>query len=120
MKATAGGNNELQKSIDLDCGLAGLAVAALGQSITVNAPNGGERWLIGDPVTITWTATGLTGNVRINLLRTGGATVGTIATVHSGHGRQLSLGGRGLDHRRGRCRRELPDPHPFDRYGNRG
>ncbi|TFG74767.1 MAG: hypothetical protein E4H23_11580 [Chrysiogenales bacterium] len=70
-----------KKALILIAALASLAVAALGQSITVTAPNGGERWMIGDPVTITWTATGLTGSVRINLLRTGGATVGTIATA---------------------------------------
>lgn len=69
-----------KKALILTAALAGLAVAALGQSITVTAPNGSESWLLGDPVTITWTATGLTGNVRINLIRTGGAVVGTIAS----------------------------------------
>ena len=61
--------------------LAGLAAALCGQSITVTAPNGGERWLLGDPVSITWSSAGLSGDVRITLLRSGGAVVGTIAAA---------------------------------------
>jgi hypothetical protein len=61
--------------------LAGLAAALGGQTITVTAPNGGERWLLGDPVNITWTSTSVSGDVRILLLRSGGASVGTIATA---------------------------------------
>ncbi len=37
-------------------------------SITVTAPNGGENWEIGSTHQITWTSTGLTGNVRIELM----------------------------------------------------
>ena len=59
--------------------IAAFTAAAFGQSITVTAPNGGERWFLGDAVTITWTSIGLSGNVRINLIRSGGALVGAIA-----------------------------------------
>ncbi len=38
-------------------------------SITVNAPNGGERWLVGSTQRITWTAVNLTGSVLIELNR---------------------------------------------------
>ncbi|MCJ7526195.1 MAG: hypothetical protein MUP71_13375 [Candidatus Aminicenantes bacterium] len=70
-----------KKVLIFTAALAWLAVAALGQSITVTAPNGGERWMIGDPVTITWTAADIPGDVRILLLRSGGALVGTIASA---------------------------------------
>ena len=55
-----------------------------GQSVTVTAPNGGERWTLGDRQNITWTHSGASGNVRINLLDAGGGVVGTIATVPVG------------------------------------
>ena len=70
-----------------------LATAALlaagllcGQSVTVTAPNGGERWSLGEMQNITWTHSGTSGNVRINLLNSGGGVVGTIATVPVGDG----------------------------------
>nr|MBP7205845.1 T9SS type A sorting domain-containing protein [Candidatus Cloacimonadota bacterium] len=37
-------------------------------SITVTSPNGGENWLAGSTHTINWTASGVSGNVRIELL----------------------------------------------------
>ena len=61
--------------------IACLTVAALGQSITVTAPNGGERWTLGDTVTITWTASDIGGDVRILLLGSGGTLIGTIASA---------------------------------------
>lgn len=67
------------KSICIALMIAGVGQAAFGQSITVTQPAGGERWAMGDPVTITWTASGLRGNVRINLITRGGALVGTIS-----------------------------------------
>ena len=39
-------------------------------SITVTSPNGGETWIVGDINNITWTSTGLTENVRIEINRT--------------------------------------------------
>jgi hypothetical protein len=50
------------------------------QTITVTSPNGGESWVIGDPVTITWTCSGISGDVRLVLMRSGGVTVGTIVS----------------------------------------
>jgi len=58
-----------------------LAAVLCAQTITVNAPNGGERWFIGDPVSITWSSSGMSGDVRILLMLSGGATVGTIASA---------------------------------------
>ena len=45
-----------------------------GGSITVALPNGGEMWSIGSTQNITWTSTGLTGNVKIEVSRTGGTS----------------------------------------------
>jgi len=39
--------------------------------ITVTAPNGGESWNIGSTYNITWTSSGVTGNVGIKLFRNG-------------------------------------------------
>ena len=47
-------------------------------SITVEVPNGGEVWNIGTTPTISWTYSNLTGNVKIELSRDGGATWETI------------------------------------------
>jgi hypothetical protein len=57
------------------------AAAALGQSITVLSPNGGESWLLGETRAITWRHEGLTGAVRINLIRPDGTGAGIIARV---------------------------------------
>ncbi|MGB9834826.1 MAG: lectin like domain-containing protein, partial [bacterium] len=38
-------------------------------SLTVTSPNGGESWTIGSTKNITWTSTGLTGDVKIELNR---------------------------------------------------
>jgi len=60
------------------CILLSLAnAAALGQTITVTSPNGGENWALGSTHAITWTSAGVTGNVRILLFR-GGANIGII------------------------------------------
>jgi len=53
------------------------AVSARSQSITVTSPNGGENWALGSTHAITWTSTGVTGNVRVLLFK-GGASVGTV------------------------------------------
>jgi hypothetical protein len=37
--------------------------------ITVNSPNGGEQWQTGSTYAITWTSSGITGNVVIDLYR---------------------------------------------------
>jgi len=48
-------------------------------SITVIAPNGGEAWLIGSTQTIRWSSQSVTGNVKIELSRDGGASYKQIA-----------------------------------------
>jgi hypothetical protein len=55
-------------------------------SITVVSPNGGENWRRGQTRTIQWTATGVTGSVRIDLARDGVNYTETIAgnTVNDG------------------------------------
>ena len=61
---------------------------AFGQSVTVTAPNGGEHWMIGNTQQITWTSSGCSGTVRINLVTAGGGVAGTIAAavpVADGH-----------------------------------
>ena len=47
---------------------------AVVQSITVTSPNGGESWAEGSSHDVTWTSTGVTGNVKIELSRDGGTT----------------------------------------------
>jgi len=44
-----------------------------GGSLTVTAPNGGETWPIASTQNISWISSGLTGNVKIELSRSGGA-----------------------------------------------
>ena len=50
---------------------------ALANTITVVAPNGGESWVIGSSQTITWTSSGVSGNVKIDLSTDGGSTYPT-------------------------------------------
>jgi len=51
------------------------------QSLTITSPNGGETWQRGVAHDITWTQTGLTGNVTIDLYKGGvfSANIGTAA-----------------------------------------
>jgi hypothetical protein len=54
-------------------------------TITVTSPNGGEMWGINTTRTITWTTSGVTGNVRIRLSRDGGQTYSLIGeTANTG------------------------------------
>jgi len=59
-----------------------------GGSLSVSAPNGGENWAIGNTQTISWTSSGLTGNVKIELSRNGGASWSPIATNTPNDGTQ--------------------------------
>ncbi|MCJ7575495.1 MAG: right-handed parallel beta-helix repeat-containing protein [Dehalococcoidia bacterium] len=43
-------------------------------SITVTCPNGAENWTVGSTQTITWTSSGVTGDVRIGISRDGGSS----------------------------------------------
>jgi hypothetical protein len=49
------------------------------QTVTVNSPNGGETLELGSSCSISWATTGVSGNVKIQLRRPGGAIVGVIA-----------------------------------------
>lgn len=42
--------------------------------LSLQSPNGGETFVIGSPLPITWTSSGLSGSLRIELSRDGGAT----------------------------------------------
>ena len=53
--------------------------SAPGATITVTAPNGGESWALGSPHDITWTQSGVSGTVNIDLLRDG-SVLGPIAS----------------------------------------
>jgi len=47
-------------------------------SITVAAPNGGEKWQIGESYDITWTSNKIQGDVKIELSRNNGASYETV------------------------------------------
>ncbi len=49
-----------------------------GGSITVASPNGGETWPIGSVQNISWTSSGLIGNVKIEVSRNGGTSWASI------------------------------------------
>lgn len=66
-----------------------LSVPLSGQAITVTSPVAGENWLISSSRTITWTEDGYSGNVRIQLFRSG-TLVGTIADSVSASSRFLA------------------------------
>ncbi len=52
----------------------GKAFGIAERTLSIVGPNGGERWAIGDTHTIAWTSRFMTGNVRIEISRDGGAT----------------------------------------------
>lgn len=64
--------------VDADGILIGTDNTAGSPSLAVVAPNGGETVTIGLPLTVTWTASGFAGNVRIELSRDGGSTWETL------------------------------------------
>ncbi|MBN2042865.1 MAG: hypothetical protein JW754_03585 [Candidatus Aenigmarchaeota archaeon] len=55
------------------------------RSITVTSPNGGETYNKGETRTITWSSSGITGNVKIDLLK-GGSNEMTLVTSTSNDG----------------------------------
>jgi hypothetical protein len=57
-------------------------------SITVTSPNGDESWAVGSTQTITWTSSGVTGPVRIQLSRNGGLSWTTIINSTNNDGSQ--------------------------------
>jgi len=63
---------------DTSRGVSGNGVAAPTGSITVTSPAGGEQWANNSTHNITWTSTGVAGNVNIQLSRNGGSSWTTI------------------------------------------
>jgi hypothetical protein len=59
-------------------GISGATFTIGGGTITVTAPNGGEAWIIGSTRAITWTSSGITGYVKIELSRNGGTSWTTL------------------------------------------
>ena len=57
-------------------------------TITVTAPNGGETWGLSTAHSITWSSSGITGHVKIELSRDGGATYTTLANSTANDGSQ--------------------------------
>ena len=55
------------------------------QTVTVTSPNGGESWQAGSAQSITWTQTGLTGSVTIDLYK-GGVFQKTLGTADAAAG----------------------------------
>jgi hypothetical protein len=55
-----------------------------GSTITVTSPNGSEDWQAGSSHAITWTSSGVTGNVRIHLYKGGSVVRKLTATTNSG------------------------------------
>lgn len=64
--------------LDADAALIGIAASGGSPSLALSAPNGGGSATLGNPLTITWTASGFAGNVRIELSRDGGTTWETL------------------------------------------
>jgi hypothetical protein len=64
-------------NIFFDISNANFTIVLGGPTMTVTAPNGGESWPIGTSQTITWTSSGVTGNVNIDLSTDGGVTFPT-------------------------------------------
>ena len=56
------------------------------RQITVTAPNGGETWPINSNQTISWTSSGVSGKVKIDLSRDSGVNWGSLvsSTVNDG------------------------------------
>ncbi|MEN6560040.1 MAG: Ser-Thr-rich GPI-anchored membrane family protein [Acidobacteriota bacterium] len=61
------------------------AAEVVGATITVTAPNGGESWVAGSSHDITWTSTGLAGDVTIDLYK-GGVYAKTLGTAAASAG----------------------------------
>ena len=59
---------------------ANFSIIMAANSITITAPNGGESWAAGTIHNVTWTQTGLTGSVTINLYK-GGVYQKTLGTA---------------------------------------
>lgn len=54
--------------------------------LTVTSPNGGESWVVGSTHTVTWTSSGSTGSVDIELSVDNGSTWSTVASATANDG----------------------------------
>jgi hypothetical protein len=68
--------------------LKALSITINPSTLTVNSPNGGEKWALGSSQKITWSSAGITGNVNIQLSRNGGSTWTTIISNTPNDGNQ--------------------------------
>ncbi len=72
------------KIVDHNSTMSGMSKAnfSITGTMTVTAPNGGEKWALGSTQNITWNSTGLTGadSVAIQLWKSG-VKLGVITTV---------------------------------------
>lgn len=57
-----------------DYTLSASLVAVANGSLTLTAPNGGETWSVGALQTVSWTSSGISGNVKLDYSTNGGAT----------------------------------------------
>ena len=68
------GFNPFSRDVTVGPDATGVDFAAAARAITVWAPNGGQRWRIGEARQITWTANFPCSNMRVDLSRDSGAT----------------------------------------------
>jgi hypothetical protein len=69
-------------------GTAWITVTPVAPAITVTSPNGGELWIAGSTLNVTWTSAGSVGNVDIELSTDGGATWQALASDTANDGQE--------------------------------
>lgn len=74
---------------DADGILVGTDTSPGSPTLTLTAPNGGGSVTLGNPLTITWSASGFAGTVRIELSRDGGTTWETLFASTSNDGSEV-------------------------------
>jgi len=83
-------------------------------NLTVTSPNGGEIWPIGSTQVIQWTSSGLTGKVKIQVSRNGGASWSLITASTANDGRfNWTVTGKATTHARIRIT-SVTDPTVLD------
>jgi beta propeller repeat protein len=82
--------------------------------IVVTSPNGGENWEVFSVQTITWSSTGVSGRVKIELSRDGGATWATIIPMTPNDGSQRWIVLRGATTQARIKVSSIADPALFD------
>ncbi len=70
---------------DASTGVTTSATTTAAGSITITANNGGVNWIVTNSQTITWTSSGVTGNVKIELSKNSGSTwINLVTTGNTG------------------------------------